>query len=85
MQYLRNVNTYCIFDYTKLIIYRLTITNTDKQHGACALKWNTMMDDMYWASAVEMWKGDENLSYSKPVIPLHQSITQTDYEYFGKS
>ncbi len=64
---------------------RLTITNTDKQQGACALKWNTIMDDLYWASAVEVWKGNTPLSYSKPVIPLHQRITQTDYEYFGKS
>ncbi len=43
------------------------------------------MDDQYWASAVEVWKGKTLLPYSKPVIPLHQSIAKTDYKYFGKS
>ena len=44
-----------------------------------------MMDNLYWASAVEVWKGKTLLPYSKPVIPLRQNILDSDYEYFGKS
>ncbi len=64
--------------------YRFVVTNLDKKEGACVLKWNTMMDDTYWASAVEVWKGETFLPYSKHVIPLRQDIKNSDYEYFGK-
>ena len=45
------------------------------------------MDNLYWASAVEVWEleGETLLPYSKPVIPLRQNILDSDYEYFGKS
>ncbi len=57
----------------------------DKTKGICVLKWNTMMDNKYWASAVEVWQDNTNMPYSKPVIPLRQSeAKECDYEYFGK-
>ena len=36
------------------------------------------MDDQYWASAVEVWKGETFLPYSKHVIPLRQDIKNSD-------
>lgn len=55
----------------------------DKRNGVCALKWDTMMDDKYWASAVDMWQ-EKQMFYSKPVIPLHTDIKASDYQHFGK-
>ncbi len=46
-----------------------------------------MMDNDYWASAVEVWldTGIKGIPYSKPVIPLRQSEAKdTDYQHFGK-
>ncbi len=63
---------------------RYEIENKDTRNEVCALKWNTMMDDNYWASAVEMWQGNTIMPYSKPVIPLRQSAaTSSDYQLFG--
>lgn len=59
------------------------ITNVGSE-GVCVLKWNTMMDDTFWASAVSLFEGDDIQNYAKPIIPLREELKDSDYAFIGK-
>ena len=67
-----------------LLLHRFKITNRGTD-GVCVLKWNTMMDDTFWASSVGVFEGEKFLDYSKPVIPIRQEIKDLDYAFIGQS
>ena len=58
------------------------ITNEGSE-GVCILKWNTMMDDIFWSSAVTLFEGDDLKNYDKPIIPIRQEIKDSDYAFIG--
>lgn len=66
--------------FISLISFKITNQGSE---GACVLKWNTMMDDTYWASAVSLWEGNTLQDYAKPVMPIRQGIQDSDYAFIG--